>query len=303
MARRILEGHQIDTDYFPMIYEADKDDPWDDPETWKKANPALGHILRLEDIEKECEAAKHSFIERMNFCRYRINRPINSLDQWISDEEWNACSSPPEITPGMKKFAAIDLSKSRDLTCYLEVYRDYDLEEAVYHVMPFFFLPEETLKQQTSRGNTHYQDWKERGFLIETCGNVVDYDVIEKFILDRSFEHRPEEIAYDPLYALGVVQHLQEEGIEVVGFRQTAYNYAAPTLETEKAVLSRRIRHGGNPVLAWCMQNTRIVTDKDDNKKPVKGDDDEKKVDGAQCLVMAIARAELYKPFWTPYDD
>ena len=41
-----------------MIYGAEQDDDWTDPEVWKKANPSLGVTVDIEKVRAACESAK-----------------------------------------------------------------------------------------------------------------------------------------------------------------------------------------------------------------------------------------------------
>jgi phage terminase large subunit-like protein len=59
-------------------------------------------------------------------------------------------------------------------------------------------------------------------------------------------------------------------------------------VELEGLVLSRRIKHDGDPVLAWMMSNVKVARS-GDLLKPTK-DAPEKKIDGVVGLLMCIHR-------------
>jgi phage terminase large subunit-like protein len=60
---------------------------------------------------------------------------------------------------------------------------------------------------------------------------------------------------------------------------------AVDALET--AVLDRRIRHGGHPVLAWNISNAIVASDPAGNRKLDKARSRER-IDGAVALVMSM---------------
>ena len=62
---------------------------------------------------------------------------------------------------------------------------------------------------------------------------------------------------------------------------------AAAVDATERAILDRRIRHGGNPVLTWNVANLSVTTDPAGNRKPVKLGTGQR-IDAAVALIMAI---------------
>ena len=58
-------------------------------------------------------------------------------------------------------------------------------------VLPFFWLPEDTLALRVRRDHVMYDVWEKQGFLQTTEGNVVHYGFIEKFIceLGEALQH------------------------------------------------------------------------------------------------------------------
>jgi len=65
---------------------------------------------------------------------------------------------------------------------------------------------------------------------------------------------------------------------------------SGPTKELEKLILSKKIVHGGNPILRWMFNNISMRTDPAGNIKIDKGKSSEK-VDGLVAMVMALDRA------------
>ena len=60
----IIHGRKHDPSFYPVIYGADDDDDWTDPEVWKKANPSLGITVDIEKLHLACESAKQNPAER-----------------------------------------------------------------------------------------------------------------------------------------------------------------------------------------------------------------------------------------------
>lgn len=65
---------------------------------------------------------------------------------------------------------------------------------------------------------------------------------------------------------------------------------APPTKRLMELTLEKKIAHGGNPVLAWMMDNIHVRTDPAGNIKPDKERSTEK-IDGAVAMIMALDRA------------
>ena len=67
-------------------------------------------------------------------------------------------------------------------------------------------------------------------------------------------------------------------------------NLSEPTKELGAAMQAGRIRHDGNPVLAWCISNVVGHLDARGNVYPRKARP-EQKIDAAVALIMALGRA------------
>jgi hypothetical protein len=75
-------------------------------------------------------------------------------------------------------------------------------------------------------------------------------------------------------------------------FRQGFVTMSEPSKDFEARVVARKIRHGGNPVLAWNVGNAVIRKDPAGNIKPDK-EKAKDKIDGVIAAIMAIGRAVM----------
>ena len=157
-------------------------------------------------------------------------------------------------------------------------------------ILPYFWIPEDTLELRVRRDHVPYDVWERQGFLETTEGNVVHYDYIEKFIdrLGERFNIR--EIAFDRWGAVQMVQNLEGMGFTVVPFGQGFKDMSPPTKELMKLTLEQKLAHGGHPVLRWMMDNIYVRTDPAGNIKADKEKSTEK-IDGAVATIMGLDRA------------
>ena len=160
-----------------------------------------------------------------------------------------------------------------------------------FFVLPYFWLPEETIDLRVRRDHVPYDLWERGGFLNVTEGNVVHYGAIESFIAQLGEKFNIREIAFDRWNATQLTQRLEDEyGFTMVQFGQGFSSMSAPTKSFEKLVLERRIVHNGHAVLRWNIDNIIVRQDASGNIKIDKAKSTEK-VDGAVALVMSLARA------------
>ena len=64
-------------------------------------------------------------------------------------------------------------------------------------MLPYFWVPDETLDLRVRRDHVNYDLWARQDFIKTTEGNVVDYDAIIQFMSDLSEKYDIREVAYD----------------------------------------------------------------------------------------------------------
>ncbi|MEG1805889.1 MAG: terminase TerL endonuclease subunit, partial [Clostridia bacterium] len=183
----------------------------------------------------------------------------------------------------------LDLSSTTDITAFVLVFPPVTDDEK-YTILPYFWIPEETIDLRVKRDHAPYDVWQRQGSILTTEGNVVHYDFIEKFIDDLGKIYNIKEIAFDRWGAVQMTQNLEGLGFTVVPFGQGFKDMSPPTKELMKLVLEEKIAHGGNEPLRWMMDNIFIKTDPAGNIKADKEKSTEK-IDGAIATIMALDRA------------
>ena len=290
-AMDILEGRKHDPTFYPVIYGAAEQDDWTDPKVWKKANPSLGITVGIDKVKAACESAKETPSEENVFRQLRLNQWVKQSVRWMPMDKWDACAFPirEEDLEGRICYGGLDLSSTTDITAFVLVFPPLD-DQDKYCILPYFWLPEETLPLRVKRDHVMYDIWAKQGFIQTTEGNVIHYGYIEKFIEELGERFNIQEIAFDRWGAVQMVQNLEGMGFTVVPFGQGFKDMSPPTKELMKIVLEKRIAHGGHPVLRWMMDNIFIRTDPAGNIKADKEKSTEK-IDGAIAMIMALDRA------------
>ena len=290
-AKDILEGRKIDRTFYPVIYGAEDDADWTSPKVWKQANPSLGETIGMEKVVAACESARQNPGEENAFRQLRLNQWVKQAVRWMPMEKWDACkfSVNPSELEGRVCYGGLDLSSTTDITAFVLVFPPVD-EEDKYYILPFFWLPEDTLPLRVRRDHVPYDVWERQGYLLTTEGNVVHYGFIENFIEELGQRFNIREIAFDRWGAVQMSQNLEGLGFTMVQFGQGYKDMSPPTKELMRLTLNKMIAHGGHPVLRWMMDNIFIKRDPAGNIKPDKEKSTEK-IDGAVALIMALDRA------------
>lgn len=299
----IMNGRKIDHSFYPVIYGLSDEDDWNDEANWYKANPSLGYTISIDRVRDAYRDALENPAEENVFKQLRLNIWTNSTVVWIPEhiyERGNLPINPAELE-GRDCYAGLDLSSTSDITALVLVFPPRT-ENEKYIVLPFFWLPEETLELRCRRDHVLYDVWQRQGYILTTEGNVIHYGFIEHFIERLGEKYHIIEIAYDRWNATQMVQNLEDMGFTMVPFGQGFKDMSPPSKELYKLLMEGNINHGGNPVLKWMAQNVVMRQDPAGNIKPDKERSVEK-IDGIVALIMGLDRCIRSAPATSVYDE
>lgn len=295
----VRDGIISDPHFLPVIYEAIPPSQeetgadelwWTHEDVWKIANPNYGVSVEPSYIREECQRAIEVPRLRNRFKRLHLNIRTGQDTAWFGLEAWDACYDPTltaEDLHGERCFAGLDLATVSDL-CALVLW--FPVQRAV---VPFFWLPQETVSKRTERAKVPYYQWAQDGSIMITPGNVVDYDAIRDFISgDEGIIHTYDitELAIDRWNSTQLQTQLMGDGLEVVPFGQGYASMSAPSKELERLITSKELRHMGHPVMRWMASHVATEEDPAGNLKPSKKHSSEK-IDGIVSLIMALGRS------------
>lgn len=286
----ILEGRRVDPTFYPVVYGLKDDEDWEDEANWYKVNPSLGYTVDIERLRDAYREAKQNPADEITFKWLRCNMWVSSTVAWIPDAIYMRGNEPIDMDAlaGRDCYAGLDLSSTGDITALVLIFPPRD-EEEKYVLLPYFWIPEETIPRRVKANSVPYDIWEKQGYIMSTEGNVIHYDFIEKFIMDLSEKYHILEIAVDRWNATQMIQNLEGEGFTIVPFGQGFSSMSAPTKEFYRLLVEGRIIHGGNPVLRWMAGNVVIDTDPAGNIKVTKAKSKEK-IDGIVAAIMALDR-------------
>jgi phage terminase large subunit-like protein len=294
-AMQVMEGSVQDDGFFAYVRsaewamrrtndDAEKEVCWKDEQVWHEANPALGSVISLESFREDFTRAVQSPRLENAFKRYRLNIWTSQVERWLSMDHWLACGEqldPTELL-GQPCWAGLDLASVSDF-CALVLW----FPDAGNAILPFFWVPEDTVRMLEVKGDPLYDLWVRQGHLRATPGNVTDYEYIYQTILELSQQYDVQEIAYDRWNASHIVTQLQGAGLNLTGFGQGFASMAAPCREFERLLTGKELRHGNQPVMTWCVGNVAVQQDAAGNLKPNKALS-KRKIDGVVAALMAL---------------
>jgi phage terminase large subunit-like protein len=286
-----------DDSFFAFICSLDeRDDPLNDESCWPKANPSLVEAdlpgyryLREQVTTARGMPARQSTVLRVNFCKW-----TNAVSPWIDYEVWHAAKRDIDMTKlrGRRCVGGLDLSSTTDLSSLVLMFEPVN-EGDPWDVIPFFWKPHETLKEQEDRDRVPYTLWVEQGHM-ETCpGKAISKLMILQRLSQLNAEFQMDCIAYDRWRIEDLKQLAYDEGIDLpdmIPFGQGYASMSPAVEETERLLQLGELAHNGNPVLTWNAACTVLEGDAAGNRKPSKRESTGR-IDGIVAMVMAAGQS------------
>lgn len=302
-ARAVALGEKHDPATLPVLFEAPKDCDWRDEAIWHRVNPGLRYgypdLAGLRQLALEAESRP---ADRDSFRQLHLNIWLDhATSQFVDMAVYDRGAAPLNLATLAHRpcWVGVDMSTTTDLTAVVAAFRD---DDGGFTVLPQFFVPAENLRARADRDKVSYPDWAKRGLITATPGNAIDYQAVERHIrmLDTLYDVR--EINFDPAYAQPVMAPLDSSGLPVATMRQGWVTQSPALNVLERAIVSGKLRHGGNPVLRWCFDNVEIATDSAGNRTMHKGKSRDR-IDGAVATWMAVSRAAAGNEHRSVYAD
>lgn len=304
---RLARGTRKRPGQYGVVFAAD---PGDDPfaeSTWRKANPGYGVSPTRAFMLDEAAKAKQNPVNFSRFQRLHLGLRTKQATRYIELPVWdrNAGLVDPGRLAGRRAFGGLDLASTTDMTAFLLVFPDGG---GGYDVLRRFWAPEGALRRLDERTAGAASVWVREGRLRLTPGEVTDYEWVKARIRADLDAYSVEEIAYDPWNATQLVTDLANEEAPMVAMRQGYASMSPPLKELSRLLLTGTaarplVRHSGDPVLRWMVDNLAVAMDPAGNVKPDRKTSADK-IDGVVALVMALGRAMAAgEELRSAYDD
>jgi len=287
-ACNVLDGIVEDERFLAFIYELDDRSEWTDYRMWEKANPGLGTIKDYNELAANVERAKND----PDFLPTVLTKDFNLRDTvagtWLTfDQINNEETFTMDDIRDTYAVGGADLSSTTDLTCATLLIMKPGSEKI--YCLQQYFLPAELVEQRVKEDKIPYDKWAERGLLTLCEGNKVRYSDVTAWFLRMVNEYsiHPVWVGYDPWNSKYWVDEMEAYGFRMEVVRQGAQTLSRPMKELAADLMAKRINYNNNPILKWCLTNTSVKRDENDNIRPVKGHNQRQRIDGAVSLLIA----------------
>lgn len=300
---RIFTGEFYDPEHYVMEFAIPQDTSLERlsdqafiEKAGRECNPSMGRILRFSEYMSDWRASQETQTQQLEHAMYRLNKWMAAGANWIPYADWLQCGKKYTLDrlKDYPCFGGLDLSKTRDMSSFVLVFAVPHKKLGIRpYLIPFFWLPQTTMLQMKRKVDLTLPKFQG---CIEFCpGKTIDYSMISEKI-NWCYENLDlRNIAYDKAHSSTLMKslvndyELPEEEF-MVQFPQTMAFMGPATGDFERFVLTRGIAHDNNAVLNWQISHTKVISDKNGSKKPIKPEEgDYRKIDGVVASIMACA--------------
>jgi len=285
-ADKVLNEMIDDERFISFIYELDERSEWNKKNCWIKANPGLGTIKSLEYMKNQVKQATDDKSYLPTVLTKDFNIRETGVGSWLTFETINNPDTF-DITMFNECYGVggVDLSSVGDLTCASVLVR----KDNKWYLLQKYWIPLDKAEQKEREDKVPYTIWKEKGFVDFCLGNKINYtDVTNWFIeLREKYGIYTLWVGFDKWNAQYWQDEMKQNNFKLEEVIQGSLTMSAPMKLLAADLESKVINYNNNPVLKWCLTNTQIEVDKNDNIRPVKGKNAKQRIDGTVSLIDA----------------
>ena len=261
--QRICKGEVADSTFFFAWWEP-KNPEGDhrDPQLWSEANPGLNDIVDVEDFQSAVLRTPEA-----EFRTKRINCFVNTSVAWLPTGTWEALEDKERLPePGEEVILAFDGAFSNDSTALVAWFLGGERPHLM--VVGLWERPPDA-------DNTWH----------------VPVAEVEQTIINTARDSRfaVREIVFDPARWQRTFMVLDEEGLPVVSYPNSAERMVPATQKFYEAVVNGSFTHDGDERLARHINN--CVTKQSSRGVMVSKSSSKRKIDAAVASIFGYDRA------------
>lgn len=241
---------------FAYIAELDEGDAPEDSTKWIKANPSLGTLLRLSDLQAQWDRAKLIPTERADFICKQLNITVNTDDlQFVQPEvsKRNQKTIDMDSLLGRRCYGGFDLSSREDFTAAA---LEFPLDNGDIFVLLHSWVPRR--KVELDQEKIDYYGLAMKGYLTIVEGEYVQQEDVFDWFVQMSKSYEIMTIGYDPANATRLRQMLTGKGFDCEIVRQGPITLNDPMKDIKEMLMGGKVVSNNDPMLTWYLDNVRL---------------------------------------------
>lgn len=303
-ARKVASGEIVNPEFLPVLFQPEPDEDWRDEAMWHRVNPGLADgfpsLSGLRALAKEAEGNPS---ELASFKQFNLNIwQANSRDPLFDLAAYDRAVTEFDEADleQMPAYIGVDMSINGDLTAVSIAWR---FDDGRIGLRNRLFVPGLDLRARGDKDDCDYELHDREGRLTVCPGAIISPEMVEDHIRELCATYDVQEIAFDPYLARVTMQHLHDDGLPVIEFRQAPLTMGVAAGDLERTVTGGLLCHEGDPLLRHHFEN--VVTSRNATSGLVRMHKarDRARIDGAVASAMAVSRAIAGMDTRSRYDN
>ena len=240
---------------FAYIAELDPEDDVEDSSTWIKANPGMGVVLQLNDLEEKWARNKMVPSERADFVCKQLNIMVNADDMAFVQPEVirrNNGVIQMESLLGRRCYGGFDLSNREDFTAAA---LEFPLDDGRVFVLLHSWVPRR--KVDLDQEKIDYYGLAMKGYLTIVDGEYIQQEDVYDWFMAQSNLYEIVTIGYDPANATRLRQML-ETRFDCQVVRQGPITLNDPMKDIKELLIGGKVVTNNDPMMVWYTDNVRL---------------------------------------------
>ena len=289
-SKKVNNNEVNDETFYNAIYEAPKGCEIMDSKAWVSANPALGCFKKVDDFVKLAKKAQTIPTFEAKFRRLYLNQHVatDDIKQAINMELWGKALQKINLDDlkGCKSWCGMDLSSKNDVTGYVQVFYDENIDK--YIVYPHLFTPRDTLQEREEKDKNPYSKWVSQGDLIALEGRYIKFNEFLEYITKLNDEYPLEKLGFDR-WGSPTIMNVLEDNWNVVPLGQGTVTMTQAINIFDNLLCDERLIIADNEVFNFMAKNcVAIVSESGTKYSKLKS---KFKIDGIIAMLMGLMLA------------
>lgn len=252
--KKVAAGEVADPHFGFFSWQADDDCDVTDESQWFKANPNLAEgLLDVEDMRSSVLQSSET-----SFRRFRLSQWVRSQESWLPAGSWDRCTGEQKLIDRQPTWVGVDMALKHDSIAIVSVQKQDDL--------------------LVMQSKIWFPD-----------GDNVDVVEVENYLRHLHQQYELQEVAFDPAFFQRSAEVLQDDGLPMVEFPQSANRMVPACGQAYELIVGGKVVHDGSPTFTdQVLSAAQRMTD---NGWRLSKGKSRRKIDAAIAMVMALDRA------------
>lgn len=263
---RLDESRTCDCEGIPGCEHCDgsgeipADDPFDSA-NWPKANPNYPVTPKHDFLSEQAADAKINPAAKHAFLRYHSNVKVSSRLKAIEAAVWKRCRgefstwADADVVAGAWDLGGQDDLSAIGLCARFETGRKDEDDKPIYR---YEVDAKAWINTENARDLSRepFCSWVDDGLLVVSPRDMAD---LRSEVVSECHDNHVVTWAFDPANSRDLAQSVEIDGVQPIKFHQNAGMWTEPLINFLKDVRRGQVRHNGNPLLAWAVDNLIII--------------------------------------------